>query len=368
MPFAEHFMTQGQFTAGTAGSSSTIPTTVTVNCGFLPTKVELINMSAIVSMTGGPPVANPGATYLMYRAVWNANFASFTTPFTLVEGITPSALTSSLTKITSNGISLYDGHGASPNEYSLGPKITGSNTAIATGTFTITSTATLYPGATILMTGNTVNKQLGGMMFTVSTVASSTTFTIANSSSWLNTASFTNGAETFYVQLVSVPQLYYPQNAQITFISAASSAVVTTSTNTNLTVGQQVRLYVPRAFGMTQANFTTAVVSAVSGNQVTLGGANAFGVSNGLNSSAFTAFAWPTAANVPYTPAYLVPIGSGPYPLSSNYNDDTLLDATINTAYQGFTVGTGILATASSTVFGVTAGDIISWTAWRGDV
>ena len=71
MPFAEHFMLQGQFTAGTAGSSSTIPSVVNVNCGFLPTKVELINMSALGSMAGGPPVVNPGATYLMYRALWN---------------------------------------------------------------------------------------------------------------------------------------------------------------------------------------------------------------------------------------------------------------------------------------------------------
>lgn len=360
MPFAEHFMAQGTFTV-----PATVPATVTVNCGFLPTKVELIDKTAILSMTGGPPPVNPGANYLMYRAVWNNDFS---TSLTLVEGITPSAATSSLTPITANGISPYDGHAASPTQLLLGPKIAGTNTAKATATFTITSTATLYPGATILMTGNSVNKQLGGMFFTVNTVPNSTTFTIANAG-WLNTANFTNGAETFNVQLVLVPSLYYPANAQIVSISAANPAVVTTSTNTNLTVGQQVRLYVPKVFGMTQANFVTAVVSAVSANQVTLGGANAFGVSNGLNSSSFTAFAWPAATSVPFSPAIMVPIGSGPYVNSSgNYLEDTLQDATINTAYQGFTVGTGILATPSTTVFGVTAADVISWTAWRGDV
>jgi hypothetical protein len=268
--------------------------------------------------------------------------------------------------VTSNGISPYDGHAASPTQLVLGPKIAGTTYAKATGTFTITSTATLYPGATVLMTGFSVDKQLGGMFFTVNTVASTTTFTIANSGNWLNTASFTGGTQSFNVQLVTTPALYYPQNAQIVYISAANPAVVTTSTNTNLSVGQQVRLYVNKSFAMTQANFVTAIVSAVSGNQVTLGGIV------GLNSSAFTAFSWPLATGVPYSPATLVPIGSGPTATTflpfTQYNQDLLYDAMDNQAFQGFTVGSNILIGASSTVLGVTASDIISWVAWRGDV
>ena len=362
MTFPGRDMRQGTFTAGTVGSASTIPTTVTVNCGFVPTKVELIDMTTITSMTGTPKV-NPGSTYLMYRAVWNQQFASFTTPFTLVEGLTPSAATSSVNPITSNGISTYNGQSASPSQWTLGPQISGSNTN-TNGTFTISSTATLYVGATILMTQNSVNKQLGGMQFTVATIPNSTTFTIANPS-WLSAGSFTSGAETFYVQLIAVPPLYYPNYTQIVAISQANSAVVTTSVNSNLSIGQQVRLYVPKAFGMTSANFTTAIVSAISGNQVTLGGILS------LNSSAFTAFTWPIATGVPYSPAVMVPIGSGPTPTVNypyvNYNYDVLDDATDNQAFQGFVVGSGILNTASSTVWGVTAGDVIAWTAWGAD-
>jgi hypothetical protein len=190
----------------------------------------------------------------------------------------------------------------------------------------------------------------------------------------LNTSSFTGGTQTFNVQLVTVPGLYYPQNAQIAYISAANPAVITTTTNTGLTTGQEVRVYVPKAFGMTQANFMTGVISAVSANQITLGGAAAgtgggFGVQNGLNTTGFTAFSWPAVTGVPFTPAYIVPIGSGPYPNSLGYyNNDTIDDATINTAFQGFTIGTNILQTASSSVIGVTASDVLSWTAWRADV
>jgi hypothetical protein len=50
------------------------------------------------------------------------------------------------------------------------------------------------------------------------------------------------------------------------------------------------------------------------------------------------------------------------------YNQDFLDDATTNEQFQGFNVGTGLLAQATATVIGVNPGDIISWTAWRADV
>lgn len=373
MTFPGRDMRQGTFTAGVTGTASSIPTTVTVNCGFVPTKVELINMTLLnTTMDDGPPVVNPGANYLTFRASWMEQFASSVTPFTMLEALSPSAATISLGRVLTNGISAYKGQVTPPtlnqNELVLGPIIAGSNTAKGTGTFTIASTATLYVGATILMTRNSVNKQLGGMYFTVATIPNSTTFTIANAG-WLNTANFTDGAETFNVQLVSVPPYFYPSLATVVNISAANPAVVTTSVNLGLTVGQSVRLRVPSVFGMTQANNVIGIISAVSGNQITLGGTTGpFSLNNGVNSSAWTAFAWPAATSVPFSFSTLTPIGSGPT-LSANllYNDDLLGDATQNTSFDGFVVGSSVLNTASSTVFGVTAGDVFAWTAWRVD-
>ena len=374
MTFPGRDMRQGTFTAGTTGSAGTIPTTVNVNCGFVPTKVELINMTLLnTTMAGGPPVVNPGANYLTFRATWMEQFASSATPFTMLEALTPSAATISLGVITSNGISAYNGQVTPPsssmNSIVLGPTISGTNTN-TNGTFTISSTATLYPGAIVLMTKNSVNKQLGGMYFTVDTVASSTTFTIANPTTWLSVGGkFTNGAETFKVQLVTVPPYYYPSLATVVNISAANPAVVTTSVSMNLTVGQVVRLRVPAAFGMTQANNITGIVSAVSKNQITLGGTTgAFSLNNAVDSSAFTAFAWPAATGVPFTYSTVTPVGSGPTLESAGYyNTDGLSDATQNASYQGFVVGSNILNTASTTVFGVTPGDVFAWTAWRAD-
>jgi len=372
MTFPGRDMRQGTFVAGTVGVAGSIPTTVKVNCGFLPTKVELINMRAISSMTAAAPPVNSNAFYDIYRAVWQQEFASYSTPFTLVEAITPSAATSSISRLLTGGISQYNGQVSPPNlsadSLLLGPKIVGSNTAKATGIFTVAYTSTLFPGALILMTGNTVNKTLGGLFFTVYQVLSSTTFSIENAG-WMNTANFTDGAEVFAVQLVTVPPYYYPKSSVIANISAANPAVVTTTVNLGLTVGQVVRIRVPQGFGMTQANNLTAIVSAVSDNQVTLGGTTGpFSLNNGLDTSAFTAFAWPLSSVIPINYAQLIPIGSGPQITSAGfYNNDTIEDATENVSFQGFTVGSLLLNTASATVFGIVAGDTFAWTAWRAD-
>lgn len=359
MPFAEHFMLSGKITVPASSSNFAV---VNVNTGFLPTKIMITNETEWgVTNSGNLNIqqlfwdsTNPSNTNIMY-----INAAG--------TALLPSQL-------TSNGISLYDGHAASPQQLVLGPKISGTAITKASGTFTVSSTATLYVGATILVTNRATGTQLantdpslGGMFFTIDSVTNSTQFTIANSGNWLNTASFTGGSENFNVQLVTTPSLYYPYNAQIVFISAANPMVVTTSTSTNLSVGQQVRLKVPKYFAMTQADGVTAIVTAVSKNQVTLGS---------IDSSAFTAFAWNNGtagtSAVPYIPATLIPVGSGPttttFLPNVQYNFDTLDDATDNQAFQGFSIGTSIIQASSNSVIGVTTSDVLSWTAWRGDV
>lgn len=351
MPFAEHFMT-----SGTVAVPASLPGTLTVNTGFVPTRVFITNETQFGQTgTGNENIQN---------LWWDSTNPTLTNMMFINAAGT--ALVPNQISSATLGISQFNSVLSSANAIAEGPKIAGTSYVKATGTFTITSTATLYPGATILMTSVATDKQLGGMLFTVNTVPSPTTFTIANFSTWLNTASFTGGAQAFNVQLVTVPALYYPSNSQIVFISAANPAVITTSTNMSLTVGQQVRIYVPKAFGMTQANFTTAIISAVSGNQITLGGLIS------LNSSAFTAFSWPLAAGVPFTPAYVIPIGAGPTvasgPPTVTYNVDVLDGATDSQGFQGFQIGAQILQTSAAGTVGVTASDSLSWTAWRGDV
>jgi hypothetical protein len=163
--------------------------------------------------------------------------------------------------------------------------------------------------------------------------------------------------------------LYYPQSTVITGITAANPMVVTTATAHGLTVGQVVRLRVPSALGMVQANNLLGTITAVTTTTMTFG-AVANTNNAGIDSSAFTPFAWPAVTAIPFTPAQVVPVGSGPNPVVTPpfYNVDTLLDATTNQQFQGFTIGSGLLVTSSSSVIGVTASDVLAWTAWRGDI
>jgi hypothetical protein len=206
--------------------------------------------------------------------------------------------------------------------------------------------------------------QLAGIPFTV-TVTGVDTVTIPIDTTG---AMFTATTVTSWRRIIVGP-LYYPQSTVITGITQANPMVVTTATAHGLTVGQVVRLRVPAALGMVQANNLQGLITAVTATTMTFG---IVPLSNnpGIDSTAFTAFAWPTVASLPFTPAQVVPIGSGPTPTLTPpiYNYDTLLDATTNVQFQGFTVGTGLLAQTTNGIIGVNPGDVIAWTAWRADV
>lgn len=333
MPFAEHFMLQGTFTA-----PSSLPGTVNLNLGFLPTKFEAINTSKL---------GNNGAAYIQ-RIYWDSSMGSSNMG---VEYITSSGTTLNIANVTSNGIQLYNGQ----NSVQLGSAITGTTITKANPAVCTATAHGLQTGDVVIFSNLTNMKQLGGLSFTV-TVTGANTFTIPINT---NTANFT--AETgFTIRKVIVGSLYYPSRHVITGITAANPMVVSTATNHGLTVGQQVRLSVPSVMGMTQANNITAVITAVTSTTFTLGS---------VDSSAFTAFAWPAASSVPFNAARVIPVGSGPSPVTYGnvtYYVDNLDDATTNNQFQGLIIGTSILQ--STGTFVIAASDVFSYTAWRGDV
>ena len=341
MPFAEHFMLQG---VTTAAQTATLPASININTGMLPTKIWVTNETQYgASGTGNLNITEmfwdsvyPTQTKISY---WNAAGTA------ILQGV-----------VTTNGISLYDG----TDSVLLGPVVTGGALSKANPA-QLTSTAHgLQTGDQILIhgpfTAATAMNQLGGMIFTV-TVTGANTVTIPINT---NTANFTATTVTTW-QKVRVGPLFYPQRAFITGMTAANPIVVTTSTNHGYTVGQQVRLHVPAVFGMVQANNLQGVITAVTATTFTIGS---------IDSSAFTAFAWPAVTSLPFTQPYVTPVGSGPSVVATPpyYYDDKLDDATVNIGFQGFNIGAGLLLTSTNAVIGVTASDILSWTAWRGDL
>ena len=340
MPFAEHFMLQGTVTA-----PGTLPGSLNINLGFLPTKVELINRTEI---------GDASANEVWERVTWNADFGSANN---YVEWHTASSTAMNVSNVTANGISLYDGlQSVLLGTLQSGTIITKANPAVVTAT-----AHGLQTGDVILMSQNAVMTQLGGLSFVV-TVTTANAFTIPINT---NTAAFTQESS-FKFRKIIVGALYYPTRHTISNITQANPMVISTLTNHGLTVGQQVRIRVPVVFGMKEANNLQGIISAVTPTTMTFGGPY-----KSIDSTNFTAWAWPATTKVPFTPAIIVPEGSGPTPFTFGnitYDVDVLDDATVNNQFQGFTIGTGLLQTATGAVIGVVASDVISWTAWRGDL
>lgn len=336
MPFAESFMISG---VTTVAQTANLPTSININCGFVPTKVQIINATEF-------GVTASGAQNIITMD-WNSNYPGST----FVNVANASGTATFPAAITTNGISAYDGRQSTL----LGPLQTGTSITIANPAVVTVAAHGLQTGDVVLITNNVTMPQIGGLYFSV-TVTGTNTFTIP-----LNTTGGNFIAETgFYIRKLLVGPLYYPQYATISNISQATQMVVTTTTNHGLTVGQKVKLIVSPSQGMTQANNIRAVITAVTATTFTLGS---------INSSAFTAWSWPANTAVPFSQSQVVPFGAGPSPVlvPTYWYQDGLDDATTNVQFQGFTIGSGLLKTSSAGTPGIVAGDILSWTAWRGD-
>lgn len=342
MPFAEHFMISG---LTTAAQTATLPASININCGFLPTRVQIRN----VTQFGQTGTGNLN----IQTMVWDSSYPTQTA----VEYINAAGTALLPGAVTTNGISRYDG----TQSVALGAAVTAGALSKANPAVMTSTAHGLQTGDQILITGPftaaTAMNQLGGMIFSI-TVVNANSFSIPINT---NVANFTATTVTTY-RKVNVGPLYYPQRAFITGITAANPMVVSTSTNHGYTVGQQVRLRVPSQFGMTQANNVQGVITAVTATTFTLGA---------VDSSAFTAFAWPAVTSLPFTQPTVTPVGSGPTPTTVGgvtYYQDLLDDATTNQQFQGFTIGSGLLLTSAAGTVGITASDVLAWTAWRGDV
>jgi hypothetical protein len=209
----------------------------------------------------------------------------------------------------------------------------------ATGT-----TTGLVDGVSVVRMINTVGMfQIAGMDFTVGAVVAATSFQLK----FLDSSGFAAGATDGSYRILPFDPIYYPRSRFITKITQAAQAVVTMSVNHGYTVGQLVRINVPSAFGMIEMNGLQGTVLAVDlvNNTITLN----------IDSTAFSAFAFPTSAIAANGVSFpqVVPIGEAATAPFQNSLDD----ATRNTAVQGVQLGTGVV--------GVTS-DVIRWFASKG--
>lgn len=206
--------------------------------------------------------------------------------------------------ITSDGISTYDT--ANPPTFSA--LASTATTAASPAVISMANTGTIAVGDMVRVYNVAGMQQISGYDFQVRAVTSNVSITIM-----LTAAGFAAPGTTGFVQKF-IPNRMYPRWRYIDSISQASQAVITFTANNDFTPGEIVSFRVPSEFGMDEINNVSARVLSVTNSST------ASSITIDLDTSGFTAFAFPTSAIAAagVSPAVCVPSGAGVVPDSSN--------------------------------------------------
>lgn len=167
--------------------------------------------------------------------------------------------------------------------------VTGGSTITQAAGAVCTVTNTYAAGDRIRMLGCTGMRQIAGMDFTISSV-SGAGFTLLG----LDSSGFAAAGTAFTCRRISSFDAVEPRFLYVTGISQAAQAVVTVSTTHSYTVGDLMHFSIPASFGMVEMNQLTGRIVAIGTYTMTVD----------INSSAFTAFAFPANTLVPTTPLF----------------------------------------------------------------
>lgn len=283
--------------------------------------------------------------------------------------------------ITSGGFTLYDPSGQSVGALPLlgNPVATTASTNAVRPVVSTANTAGVAVGSVVRLS-STAQTDVNGVDFVVGAVVANTSFTLLTASNPLATAPGAIGGAGFY-RLVNADSLYYPRRRYVVNVTQAANAQVSTSVAHGLTPGQAVRFSIPAVSGMIQLNPSAennysyaTVVSVVDDYNFTIN----------VDSSAFTAFTWPTIAQQPSSFPIVEPIGENTaVSLTSaasqvpsvggvqiyGTQSGILADATTNTGFLGMILGTGANGAISGAAItgpaGSVAADVVYWRAGK---
>lgn len=218
--------------------------------------------------------------------------------------------------------------------------ITNANPAVVS----TASTTGLNSGDTVRIYGTTGALQIAGMDFTIDTIVANTSFNLT----YIGGAPGSAASAGFW-RRVNVNSPYYPKARFITNITQATSAVITMSVAHGYTVGQQVRVYVPVNWGMTQLNAQLVTITAVTTSTITIN----------VDTTGYTAFAYPTTvqAGSGQSFAQVVPVGEAAINTSTYPFANLLDDATRNQSAYTMTMGASVVGASN---------DTMRWIAYRG--
>jgi len=356
------------------------PVVQVINLPFQPTLVHLRNQTAF----------STPAQYALVEAWWDSSMSQGTADIEYIEAASAPWIPA-VDYVSTGGISTF----SCGQALQFGPQMQVASTTKATSTITTASAHGLSTGDVVILEGmyqtsTTGIPQLSNIPWKV-TVTGSTTFTINfnfNQSNYSNLSASPTGA---YVRKVLCPYLYLPGVDYISAISISGTSIaVTTSTNHNYVVGQEVAFRIPAAFGSVELNSLPNssipgspiyyYVSAVNSNtQFTITGPST-GVSaftSNIAVSSVPGLTWAQVVAVgdvntggtPYSGGNLYPSPS--FPTSSGgaatINGPAISGAFVNNTSQGFTIGLGI-GTVQTSALLLTASSTYTWEAFYYDI
>lgn len=284
------------------------------------TEIELTNLTDLGSSASATPVMTAKGTSSMSDGA--AIYATKTNGAATIDIPTTTA---------TNGFTFVSDSGDQT------PGAATSISAISNAAPPVASTAStsgLANGDVVRVYGTTGQLNIAGLDFTIGSIITDTSFELANMA-----APGASGTAGNWRRIPFDPR-FYPRNRVITKVTQASSALITLSVTHGFTVGQRVRFIVPSDYGMTQLDNLLGTITAIG----TADGDSATNtITVDVDSSAFTAFAFPTsataAAGVSF--AQVVPVGEA---AASPYQN-LLDDATDNQSITGVTIGTSVQTT-----------------------
>lgn len=219
--------------------------------------------------------------------------------------------------------------------------------ASATNTYSEGDTVVIYNSVGALM--------YSGMTFTISSVSGSA-FTLLG----LNSPG--SAASAFTVRRVNAFTPVAPSFLFVTAVTQASQAQVTTSQTHGLVVGQKIEFTVPGSFGMVQLNNYSQsgskppIVTAV---------VDAYNFKINVNTTGYTAFAFPTSASSPTAALFATVAPAGQ---SATYNPVTGVTTGYNFTTVPFRSGAFVpymyIASGAQSPGGQ-ANDVIAWQAYK---
>jgi hypothetical protein len=282
--------------------------------------------------------------------------------------------------LVSGGFTLYDPSGQTSGALPVlsNPVATTASTNATRPVVSTANTAGLVVGS-IVSLSNTAQNDVNGVDMVVGAVVANTSFTLLTATNPLATAPGAIGGAGFY-RIVNSNALFYPRRRFVTNITQAVTPTVSTSVPHGLTPGQEVRFTIPSlatgAQGMTQLNGLAAAILSVTDD---------YNFVINVDTSAFSAFVWPTIAQQPSSFPIVVPFGEdtatalvatgsqvptiGGVKINGTQTG-ILADATVNTGFLGMVLGTGGVGTVAGALAisgpaGTTAADVVYWVAGK---